>query len=704
MTMTSALRDRAIDDLTEAEAADELAALAAEIASHDKAYHQEDAPTVSDADYDALRRRNEALESAFPSLIREDSPTQNVGAAPASGFSKVRHQVPMLSLSNAFEREDVEDFFKTVRRFFDLPEDAKVPVVAEVKIDGLSCSLRYEGGKLVQAATRGDGQEGEDITANVMTIDDAYIPKTLPPGSPDPIEIRGEVYMDRDEFLTLNEARVEAGESPFANPRNAAAGSLRQLDPSVTAKRKLRFFGYAWGALPAPAKELFGTQSGARQQIAQMGFPLNEPSILCETVDELMAFYERVQVERPDLAFDIDGIVYKLDSLDYQDRMGFVSRAPRWAIAHKLPAEQAQTVLEHIDIQVGRTGALTPVAHLKPVTVGGVVVSRATLHNEDEIARKDIRVGDTVVIQRAGDVIPQVVRVVEDRRPVGIQPFIFPDHCPACGSLAVREGDDVVKRCTGGLICPAQAVERLRHFVSRDALDIDGLGAKIVQQFWDEELIKKPGDIFRLRTADANSLTRLRNREGWGKASAAKLFDAIDNRRQPDLDRFIFGLGIRQIGQTTARLLARHYATFDALRTAMAAAADRESDAYQDLINIDKIGALMADDLIAFFAEPHNQEVLDDLLSEVQPARFEIEIDEGSAVSGKTVVFTGTLETMSRAEAKVQAEKLGAKVAGSVSKKTDYVVAGADAGSKLTKARDLGVAVLSEAEWGELIA
>ncbi|MEM6902107.1 MAG: NAD-dependent DNA ligase LigA, partial [Pseudomonadota bacterium] len=373
----SSLRDRAIDDLTETEAADELAALASEIAAHDKAYHQDDAPTVSDAAYDALRRRNEALEAAFPSLIRDDSPSQNVGAAPASGFKKVRHQVPMLSLSNAFDREDVEDFFKTVRRFFDLPEDAKVPVVAEVKIDGLSCSLRYEGGKLVQAATRGDGQEGEDITANVMTIDDAYIPKTLPPGSPDPIEIRGEVYMDRDEFLALNEARIEAGESPFANPRNAAAGSLRQLDPTVTAKRKLRFFGYAWGALPKPAKELFETQTGAREQIAKMGFPLNEPSRICESVDELMAFYERVQVERPDLAFDIDGIVYKLDSLDYQDRMGFVSRAPRWAVAHKLPAEQAQTILEHIDIQVGRTGALTPVAHLKPVTVGGVVVSRA---------------------------------------------------------------------------------------------------------------------------------------------------------------------------------------------------------------------------------------------------------------------------------------------------------------------------------------
>ncbi|MEM6904182.1 MAG: NAD-dependent DNA ligase LigA, partial [Pseudomonadota bacterium] len=392
----------------------------------------------------------------------------------------------------------------------------------------------------------------------------------------------------------------------------------------------------------------------------------------------------RVQVERPDLAFDIDGIVYKLDSLDYQDRMGFVSRAPRWAIAHKLPAEQAQTILEHIDIQVGRTGALTPVAHLKPVTVGGVVVSRATLHTEDEITRKDVRVGDTVVIQRAGDVIPQVVRVVEERRPVGIQPFIFPDHCPACGSLAVREGDDVVKRCTGGLICPAQAVERLRHFVSRDALDIEGFGSKIVQQFWDEALIKKPGDIFRLRSHDEGSLTPLRNREGWGKASATKLFDAIDDRRQPDLDRLIFGLGIRQIGQTTARLLARHYATFENLRDAMVAAVDRESDAYQDLINIDKIGALMADDLIAFFAEPHNQELLDDLLQEVQPAKFEIEVDDSSPVSGKTVVFTGTLSTMSRAEAKVQAEKLGAKVAGSVSKKTDYVVAGADAGSKLT--------------------
>ena len=695
-------KDFSTDNLTADEAAAALEALAKTIAEHDRAYHQEDAPTISDADYDLLRRRNEAIEQAFPLLVRADSPSRSVGAKPASGFKKVRHQVSMLSLANAFSEEDVADFLKTVRRFFDLPEDAEVPVLAEVKIDGLSCSLRYEQGKLVQAATRGDGQEGEDITANVRTIDDAYIPKTLQGDYPDILEIRGEVYMDRSEFLALNQRREEAGEPPFANPRNAAAGSLRQLDPKVTAERKLRFFGYGWGVISEPAKELFGTQTGARERIAGWGFPLNRPERLCRTVAELMAFYEHVQAERPGLPFDIDGIVYKLDSLDYQDRMGFVSRAPRWAIAHKLPAEQAQTILEKIDIQVGRTGALTPVAHLQPVTVGGVVVSRATLHNEDEIERKDVRVGDTVVIQRAGDVIPQVLHAILEKRPSDSKKFEFPTTCPICGSHAIREAGEVVRRCTGGLICAAQAVERIRHFVSRDAFDIEGFGAKIVQQFWDDELVRSPVDIFKLRDKDSQSLTPLRNKEGWGATSATKLFDAIDERRNIELDRFIYALGIRQIGQTTSRLLARHFGRFDALRQAMIEAQDRESDAYNDLINIDKIGQSMADDLIGFFAEEQNEQLLDALLAELQVQEFTLEVDDSSAVSGKTVVFTGTLETMSRAEAKVQAEKLGAKVAGSVSKKTDYVVAGADAGSKLTKARDLGVTVLSEADWQAL--
>ena len=680
-----------------------LESLAKALAEHDQAYHQADAPTISDADYDALRRRNEALEAEFPDLIRGDSPSQKIGAAPASGFKKVQHEVAMLSLANAFERSDVEDFLKTVRRFFDLADDASVPILAEVKIDGLSCALRYEQGTLVRAATRGDGQVGEDITANVRTIDDAYIPKQLRGEFPDVLEIRGEVYMDRGDFLALNEKRIAAGEAVFANPRNAAAGSLRQLDPKITAERKLRFFGYSWGVMDGKPVELFGTQEKARAMIAGWGFPLNEPARLCESVDELMAFYEEVQTIRPDLAFDIDGIVYKLNSLDYQARMGFVSRAPRWAIAHKLPAEQAQTVLEKIDIQVGRTGALTPVAHLKPVTVGGVVVSRATLHNEDEIARKDVRVGDTVVIQRAGDVIPQVLRAIHEKRPADSQPFQFPTTCPACGSHAIREGNDVVRRCTGGLICPAQAVERTKHFVSRNAFDIDGFGSKIVQQFWDDELVRNPADIFTLRERDAQSLTPLRNKPGWGPQSAAKLFDAIDARREIDLDRFIYALGIRQIGQSTARLLAKNYGNFDALKRAMQMAEDQESEAYQDLINIDGIGESVADDLIGFFTEERNLALLDDLLSQVKPNEFNMVTDDSSAIAGKTVVFTGSLEQFSRAEAKVRAESLGAKVSGSVSKKTDYVVAGADAGSKLTKARDLGVTVLTEQQWLDLI-
>jgi len=699
----ASLRDRAVEALTDEEAAAELAALAAEIAEHDRAYHQNDAPTISDAAYDALRRRNDAIEARFPELVREDSPSRSVGAAPSSGFRKVQHQVPMLSLTNAFNREDVADFLKSVRRFFDLGEDEPVAVMAEAKIDGLSCSLRYENRKLVQAATRGDGQEGEDITSNVRTIDDRYVPKTLPADAPALLEVRGEVYMDRSEFFALNEARTARGEPPFANPRNAAAGSLRQLDPKVTAERKLRFFGYAWGVLEGDAREVFVTQSGAREKLGQWGFPLNHPARLCQSLDELIALYEELQAERANLPFDIDGVVYKLDRLDLQERMGFVSRAPRWAIAHKLPAEQAQTVLEKIDIQVGRTGALTPVAHLKPVTVGGVVVSRATLHNEDEIARKDVRPGDMVVIQRAGDVIPQVVKSLPEHRPADSQPFVFPDHCPACGSLAIREEGEAVRRCTGGLICPAQGVERLRHFVSRDAFDIEGLGTKIVQQFWDEELIRSPADLFTLEERDRTGLTRLKNREGWGETSARKLFDAIKEREQIGLDRFIFALGIRQIGQSTSRLLARHYATIGNLIAAMEAANDRDSDAWQELIGIDKIGESMADDLTGFFAEPRNRKVLDDLLQHVSVKEFKELVESGSPVSGKTVVFTGTLETLSRAEAKVRAERLGAKVAGSVSGKTDYVVAGTDAGSKLTKARELGVTVLTEQEWLELI-
>ena len=695
------LRGRPVDALTPDEAATELEALAKEIAGHDIAYHQHDAPTISDAEYDALRRRNAELEALYPELIRPDSPSARVGAAPAGGFRKIRHAVPMLSLGNAFTAEDVHDFLASVRSFIkELRDDPERPVaiMAEPKIDGLSCSLRYEKGRFVQAATRGDGSEGEDVTANVRTIKD--VPQRLNGAAPDVLEIRGEVYMDRSDFAALNARRAEAGEPIFANPRNSAAGSLRQLDPSITASRPLRFFGYTWGEVSEP---LGKTIAEIRKRFSDWGFRLNEPSRLCHSAEELLAYYDEIGALRSSLPFDIDGVVYKVDRLDWQERLGFVSRAPRWATAHKFPAEQAQTVLKAIDIQVGRTGALTPVARLEPITVGGVVVSNATLHNEDEIRRKDVRIGDTVVVQRAGDVIPQIVRVIPERRPEGAAEYVFPDHCPECGSLAVREEGEAVRRCTGGLICPAQAVERLRHFVSRNAFDIEGLGDKHIRAFYADGLIKTPGDIFRLAEKDKASLTPLRSREGWGPKSAQKLFDAIESRRTIPLDRFIYALGIRQVGEATAKLLARHYGSFAAWRAGMEAAQDREGEAWRDLTAIDQIGPSVADDLLAFFAEEHNRTVLDDLAAQLTVEDFVRPRATSSAVAGKTVVFTGTLETMTRPEAKARAEFLGAKVAGSVSGKTDYLVVGADAGSKAAKARELGVTTLTEQEWLDLI-
>lgn len=694
------LRELDVEDLSAEQAGEELAALAAEIAHHDALYHQQDAPEIADADYDALRRRNDAIELRFPELKRGDSPSQKVGAAPAAGFSKVRHAVPMLSLGNAFAGEDVEEFVQRIRRFLNIKEDEAVEFVAEPKIDGLSCSLRYEHGKLVMAATRGDGQEGEDVTANVRTIGD--VPKELTGTVPEVLEVRGEVYMDRAEFMKLNERRVEKGQPIFANPRNAAAGSLRQLDSKVTAGRPLGFFGYSWGEVSEP---LGKTQWEVRHRLKEWGFQPNKPSELCDGTEALLRYYDQVQERRSGLPFDIDGVVYKVNRLDWQERLGFVSRAPRWAIAHKFPAEQAQTRLKAITIQVGRTGAMTPVAELEPVTVGGVVVSRATLHNEDEIVRKDVRIGDLVVVQRAGDVIPQIVQAVMDKRPSDSEPYVFPDHCPVCGSAAVRPEGEVIRRCTGGLICDAQAVERLRHFVSRDAFDIEGLGEKIIREFWDEGMVRRPGDIFRLREKDAASLTKLKNRHGWGAKSAEKLFDSIDARRNIGLDRFIFGLGIPQVGHTTARLLARCYRTFEHLREQMAAAQVHGSEAYGELIGIEQIGPSVADDLLGFFAEPHNLEVLDDLLAAgVTVQEFVPPKVQTSAIAGKTVVFTGTLETVTRSEAKARAEALGAKVAGSVSAKTDYVVIGADAGSKAAKAQALGVKTLTEQEWLELVA
>ena len=692
-----ALAQIAVKDLDREQAAVELARLASEIARHDSLYHQQDAPEISDAAYDALRQRNELIEKRFPKLKRSDSPSGRVGAAPAGGFAKVQHKLPMLSLGNAFGEEEVAEFLKRVVRFLGL--DSAPEVLAEPKIDGLSCTLHYHGGKLVQAATRGDGATGEDITANVRTITD--VPQVLTGSNwPDRLEARGEVYMRRADFQTLNQRQEDAGEKGFANPRNAAAGSLRQIDSAVTAARLLRFFAYTWGELSAP---IGASITEARKHLADWGFTVTEPTALCTDLAGLLNYYSRMAAERPALAYDIDGIVYKVNRLDLQERLGFVSRAPRWAIAHKFPAEQAETMLNEITIQVGRTGALTPVAQLEPITVGGVVVSRATLHNEDEIARKDIRKGDRVVIQRAGDVIPQVVSVVESRRPVDSQAYVFPDHCPECGSLATREAGEVVRRCSGGLICPAQAVERLRHFVSRQAFDIEGLGDKQVRAFFASGQITRPGDIFRLEAKDAESLTPLRNQPGWGAQSAGNLFLAIEARRRISFDRFIYALGIRHVGRENARLLAHNYATLEALRGALEAAEDPASDAHQELLGIDGIGPVVAEALIGFFAEPHNREVVADLAELLDIETYRIAASAGSPVTGKTVVFTGKLETLTRDEAKAKAEALGAKVAGSVSKKTDILVAGPGAGSKAKKAEDLGISVLDETEWLDLI-
>lgn len=674
------------------------AELVQSIHRHDALYYQKDDPEISDSDYDKLRQELEALERLHPELITKDSPTQTVGASGFSGFKKVRHAVPMLSLSNAFEDQDVHDFLERIRKFLSLPESETLELVAEPKIDGLSCSLRYEKGELVMAATRGDGAEGEDITQNVRTIAD--VPQTLKGSPPDILEVRGEVYMRRDEFRKLNERQEKSGKQLFANPRNAAAGSVRQLDSSVTAERPLHFFGYALGDVSA---KIAHTQWGIRKALRSYGFVEADPAKLCKTVDEILEYYHDVEAQRPDLPYEIDGVVYKLDPIELQERLGFVSRAPRWAIAHKFPAEKAVTVINGIDIQVGRTGALTPVARLEPISVGGVVVSNATLHNADEIERKDIRIGDHVVIQRAGDVIPQVVEVLLDKRRGHPHKYKFPDTCPVCGSHAIREDGEVIVRCTGGLICAAQAVERLKHFVSRLAFDIEGLGDKIIQEFWDEEIVRTPGDIFRLDQTNRNLDVPLQEREGWGEKSVEKLFRAIDARRTIGFERFIYALGIRQVGEATAKKLAANYETLDDLRQTMKKAVEENSEARQDLLNIEDIGPSVADDIVAFFNEPHNQDVLSDLANLLTITPYHVPKAGNSPVAGKTVVFTGTLSTLGRNEAKATAEQLGAKVASAVSKKTDYVIAGEDAGSKLAKARELGVAVLSEQEWLALI-
>ncbi|NIZ02832.1 NAD-dependent DNA ligase LigA [Thalassospira lucentensis] len=680
---------------TSSEARKQHAEISDRIRSFNEAYYINDEPLVPDAEYDALFNRLIELESRYPTL-KKNSPTQEVGAAPADGFAKVKHARPMLSLGNAFSKEDIVDFLARIRRFLNLTAHSPVEVVGEPKIDGLSLSLRYEDRKLVTAATRGDGSEGEDVTANVAHIGD--IPKTLPDDAPDVVEIRGEVYMARSAFQKLNETQAETGGKTFANPRNAAAGSLRQLDPSISAKRPLRFFAYSFGEL---SESLAQTQWDFLQKVDGWGFVINPLTRLVNDADAIMAFYDELGKLRPDLDYDIDGIVYKVNDFELQLRLGFVSRSPRWAIAHKFPAEQARTRVNAIEIQVGRTGALTPVARLEPVTVGGVVVSNATLHNRDEIERLGVRVGDMVIIQRAGDVIPQVVEVILDERPDDTTKYAFPNHCPKCHSHAMREEGEAVTRCTGGLICPAQAVERLKHFVSRNAFDIDGMGAKNIETFFEKGWVQSPADIFRLETLHGDDIRKL---EGWGEKSATKLFNGINERRSIGLDRFIYALGIRQIGQATAKLLARHYTSISQWRTAIVDANQADSDALRELINIDQIGPGVAKDLIEFMAEDHNKTVLDDLESVLDIQDVEAPQITDSPVNGKTVVFTGKLELFSRNEAKVKAESLGAKVAGSISAKTDYLVAGPGAGSKLKKAEELSVTVLDEQAWLDLIA
>lgn len=693
-------------------AAEEIARLTAEIRRHDALYYQNDAPEISDAEYDALRRKLEALEAAHPELATPDSPTQKVGAAPVRGFGKVRHSVPMLSLANAFSEEDVRDFDERIRKFLGLSAEDVLEYLCEPKIDGLSFSARYENGIFVRGATRGDGEEGEDITENLRTI----LPEILKGLPPEILEVRGEVYMRKDDFLKLNEAQTAKGEKLFANPRNAAAGSLRQLDASVTASRPLSYFVYGWGEVSEPLGKI---QAECNWKLRDLGFTtfieykdstsnIRQWSFVAKSVSDLMEFYRSYAIKRSGLDLDIDGIVYKVNRLDYQERLGFVARAPRWAIAHKFPAEQAITTLEAIDIQVGRTGALTPVARLTPVNVGGVMVSNATLHNEDEIARKDVRIGDKVIVQRAGDVIPQIIGIAGANASPGptlrAEPcsdknrspsYIFPKVCPICGSHAEREEGEAVRRCTGGLSCDAQAVERLKHFVSRDALDIDGIGEKQIELFWQLGWVKKPQDIFQL----VRYAAELEQREGFGKKSVENMLAAIEKARKAELPRYIFALGIRHIGEVNAKLLAKTFGTREAWEAAM-----RAEDAEAQLAQVDGIGNKMIQSLCYFFREEHNLEVLAALAQEIQVQPYVAPAQSDSPIAGKIVVFTGTLEKMTRGEAKARAESLGAKVGSSVSSKTDYLVVGADAGSKAKKAQELGVQTLSEDEWLDLIS
>lgn len=700
----------AVSELTEDQARAELARLAELIARANTRYHAEDAPEISDADYDALKRRNTDIEARFPQLKLPDSPSDQVGARPAEGFSKLVHAVRMMSLGNAFNDEDVADFDRSIRKYLGLGDSAGLTFTAEPKIDGLSLSLRYEQGKLVQAATRGDGEVGENVTANALTISD--IPHSVE-NAPDVLEVRGEVYMSHEDFEKLNARQVELGEKTFANPRNAAAGSLRQLDPKITRSRPLRFFAYAWGELSEPLAE---TQSGAIERLASFGFSTNPLTALCETTGQMLDHYRSIEEQRATLGYDIDGVVYKVNNLALQARLGFRSTTPRWAIAHKFPAELAWTRLEAIDIQVGRTGALSPVARLHPVTVGGVVVSNATLHNEDYIAGrdakggtirdgKDIRVGDWVQVYRAGDVIPKVADVDISKRPEGAEPYVFPTSCPECNSDAVREEGDAVRRCTGGIICPAQAVEKLKHFVSRKAFDIEGLGAKQIEMFYDDPdlAVRTPVDIFTLQNRDAANLNKLANRKGWGAQSAGNLWDAIDEKRKIPFGRLLFAIGIRHVGEAASNLIANHYGAWSDFERAITAAASFEGPEWDELLGIDGVGEVMARALVSAFAQEAERSSINALVDQLDVQDAKRPDTSGSPVAGKTVVFTGTLEKMTRAEAKARAEALGAKVSGSVSKKTDILVAGPGAGSKANKAAELGIRTLDEDEWLQLI-
>lgn len=698
-----------ISELTHEQARAELERLAGLLAQANTAYHGQDAPEISDAEYDFLRRRNAEIEAAFPDLTRSDSPSHMIGAAPSDGFGKIRHAVPMLSLGNAFEDDDVTDFVDRIRKYLG-QNDGPLAFTAEPKIDGLSLSLRYENGILKQAATRGDGTTGEDVTENARTISD--IPQSLT-HAPEVLEVRGEVYMSHADFDALNARQQETGAKVFANPRNAAAGSLRQLDARITQARPLRFFAYAWGDLSAP---LGTTQMGSIQKLADLGFQINPLTKLCDTPVELIAQYRKIETQRATLGYDIDGVVYKVDRLDLQARLGFRSTTPRWAIAHKFPAELAWTRLESIDIQVGRTGALSPVARLSPVTVGGVVVSNATLHNEDYIQGRDskgkeirdgrdIRIGDWVQVYRAGDVIPKIADVDLSKRPTDALAYVFPDTCPRCESDAIREPGDAVRYCTGGIICPAQAVEKLKHFVSRKAFDIDGLGAKQIEMFYDDPdlPVRQPADIFTLAARDADNFTKLKNRKGWGAQSATKLFQAIESKRTIGFGRLLFGLGIRHVGEAASNLIAMHYGQWAEFENAMVRAKEFEGPDWQNLLDIDGVGDVMARSLVTAFAQDHERQSIDALVAHLSVQDAERPKTDGSPVAGKVVVFTGTLEKMTRAEAKARAEALGAKVSGSVSGKTDILVAGPGAGSKAKKAAELGVETLDEDTWLSLI-